>query len=120
MNQTTQRKELKPLLFALLVGFCGNATAATLFNSHVTFSLFPVIALVLSVYCLYQRYVSAPLQNDSPLLTGLSFIFGVLAYSVFVRVEHPEIGSNFIPLMLCMALLFWILSKLGLLSKKRT
>ncbi|HAD44146.1 MAG TPA: hypothetical protein DCF97_13610, partial [Plesiomonas shigelloides] len=55
MNEQTQKKELKPLLFALLTGFCGNASVGVLFNSHVTFSLFPLIALGLSVYCLYQR-----------------------------------------------------------------
>lgn len=119
MNEQTQKRELKPLLFALLTGFCGNASVGVLFNSHVTFSLFPLIALGLSVYCLYQRYVAAPLQNETPLLSGLSFLFGVLAYSVVVRVEHPQIGSNFVPLMLCMALLFWILYKMGLINRKK-
>ncbi|MGL5533567.1 MAG: DUF1422 family protein [Plesiomonas shigelloides] len=28
-------------------------------------------------------------------------------------------GSNFVPLMLCMALLFWILYKMGLINRKK-
>lgn len=44
------------LLLALIAGLSINGTFAALFSSIVPFSIFPVLSLLLTVYCLHQRY----------------------------------------------------------------
>ncbi len=46
------------LLLALVAGLSINGTFAALFSSIVPFSVFPIISLVLTVYCLHQRYLN--------------------------------------------------------------
>ena len=43
------------LLLALVAGLSINGTFAALFSSIVPFSVFPIISLVLTVYCLQDR-----------------------------------------------------------------
>jgi hypothetical protein len=43
-----------------------------------------------------------------PGLAAACFILGVLLYSAVVRAEYPSIGSNFVPAVLSVALVFWI------------
>lgn len=45
-------------------------------------------------------------------LVAACFLLGLLLYSVSMRVEHPQIGSNFLPSILCKALVFWMGFKL--------
>lgn len=109
MKQSGQDKGT--LLLALIAGLSINGTFAAVFSSIVPFSIFPIIALVLTVYCLHQRY----LNRTMPLLPGLAaacFILGVLLYSTVVRAEYPDIGSNFLPAVLSVALVFWIGSRM--------
>lgn len=54
MKQSGQDKGT--LLLALVAGLSINGTFAALFSSIVPFSVFPIISLVLTVYCLHQRY----------------------------------------------------------------
>ncbi|MEH0876512.1 YijD family membrane protein [Pectobacterium cacticida] len=96
------------LVLALLAGLSVNGAFAALFSSVVPFSIFPLIALVLSVYCLHQRYLHHSMPEGIPMLAAACFLLGLLIYSAIVRVEYPEIGSNFIPSILCVALIFWI------------
>ena len=43
-----------------------------------------------------------------PGLAAALFILGDLLYSTVVRAEYPDIGSNFLPAVLSVALVFWI------------
>ena len=104
----------KPILLAFLVGVCGNATLATLSVSQMAFSVFPLIALVLAAYMLYQEYLSVPMEGDTPLCTLLSFLIGVFGYSSFLRVQFPEMGTNFLSIIITLALLAWLAVKLGI------
>lgn len=56
MKQSGQDKGT--LLLALIAGLSINGTFAAIFSSIVPFSIFPLIALVLTVYCLHQRYLN--------------------------------------------------------------
>lgn len=103
------------LLLALIAGLSVNGAFTALFSSVVPFSLFPLLALVLSVYCLHQRYLHHEMPEGMPLLAAACFLLGLLVYSALVRVEYPQIGSNFLPAILCVALVFWI----GFRLKKR-
>ena len=47
-----------------------------------------------------------------PGLAAACFILGVLLYSTVVRAEYPDIGSNFLPAVLSVALVFWIGSRM--------
>lgn len=52
------------------------------------------------------------MSEGTPLLAAACFLLGLLLYSAIVRVEYPAIGSNFVPSILCVALVFWIGLKL--------
>ncbi|MFT8209756.1 MAG: YijD family membrane protein [Symbiopectobacterium sp.] len=108
-------QEKGTLVLALIAGLSVNGSFAALFSSIVPFSVFPLIALVLSVYCLHQRYLNIEMPEGMPLLAAACFLLGLLLYSALVRVEYPQIGSNFLPSLLCVVLVFWI----GLRLKKR-
>ncbi|MFO6427984.1 YijD family membrane protein [Escherichia coli] len=83
------------LLLALVAGLSINGTFAALFSSIVPFSVFPIISLVLTVYCLHQRYLNRTMPVGLPGLAAACFILGVLLYSTVVRAEYPDISSNF-------------------------
>ncbi|ACX86051.1 protein of unknown function DUF1422 [Pectobacterium parmentieri WPP163] len=101
-------QEKGTLVLALVAGLSVNGAFAALFSSIVPFSIFPLIALVLSIYCLHQRYLHHSMPEGIPMLAAASFLLGLLIYSAIVRVEYPAIGSNFIPSILSVALVFWI------------
>ncbi|MEL4016458.1 YijD family membrane protein [Dryocola clanedunensis] len=103
-----QLQEKGTLVLAFVAGLSINGTCAALFSSVVPFTIFPLIALVLTVYCLHQRYQNRTMPVGLPGLAAACFILGVLLYSAVVRAEYPAIGSNFVPAVLSVALLFWI------------
>lgn len=106
MKQTGQDRGT--LLLALVAGLSINGTFAALFSSIVPFSIFPLIALVLTVYCLHQRYQNRTMPVGLPGLAAACFILGVLVYSTVVRAEYPDLGSNFFPAVLSVLMVFWI------------
>ncbi|PWC09712.1 hypothetical protein B4923_19150 [Brenneria roseae subsp. americana] len=112
MTEQQPQQEKGTLLLALVAGLSVNGAFAALFSSVVPFSIFPLIALVLSIYCLHQRYMNHSMQEGTPMLVAACFLLGLLLYSAIVRVEYPVIGSNFVPSLLCVALVFWIGLKL--------
>lgn len=112
MTEQQPQQEKGTLLLALVAGLSVNGSFAALFSAIVPFSIFPLIALVLSVYCLHQRYMNHSMQEGMPMLVAACFLLGLLIYSAIVRVEYPDIGSNFVPSLLCVALVFWIGLKL--------
>ncbi|EEQ05348.1 YijD family membrane protein [Yersinia bercovieri] len=106
------RRETGTLLLALITGLAINGSFSTLFSAFVPFSIFPLLTLILAVYCLHQRYLNFAMPQGLPVLAAACFLLGILVYSAIVRVEHPAIGSNFVPSILSVALVFWILFKL--------
>jgi len=110
---TTQlRHENGTLLLALVSGLSVNGSFAALFSSIVPFTVFPIISLVLALYCLHQRYLNSAMPEGVPSLAAASFLLGLLVYSTLVRASYPEIGSNFWPAVFSVALVFWIGYKL--------
>lgn len=95
------------LLLALIAGLSINGAFAALFSSIVPFSVFPILSLLLTVYCLHQRYQNRSMPLGYRAWRRL-FILGVLLYSTVVRAEYPDIGSNFFPAVLSVAMVFWI------------
>lgn len=72
MKQSGQDKGT--LLLALIAGLSINGTFAALFSAIVPFSVFPVISLVLTVYCLHQRYQNRTMPVGwPPLVSFLAF-----------------------------------------------
>lgn len=106
MKQSSQDRGT--LLLALCAGLSINGTFAALFSSIVPFSIFPIISLVLTVYCLQQRYQNRTMPVGLPSLAAGCFILGMLLYSTVVRAEYPDIGSNFFPAVLSVVLVLWI------------
>ncbi len=104
----------KPLLLAFLTGLCANASLAALTVGQVAFSAFPIIAFALALYLLYQQYVEGPMEGATPICSAALFVVGALGYSSFLRVQHPEIGSNLIPVLVCLGLVIWVATKLGI------
>ncbi|WLI76511.1 YijD family membrane protein [Kosakonia sp. H02] len=106
MKQSGQEKGT--LLLALIAGLSINGTFTAIFSALVPFSLFPIISLVLTIYCLHQRYQNRTMPVGLPGLSAACFILGVLLYSAVVRAEYPDMGSNFLPALLSVILVFWI------------
>ncbi len=106
------RRENGTLLLAFIAGLALNGSFAALFSSVISFSVFPLIALVLAVYCLHQRYQHSAMPDGMPTLAAACFLLGMLLYSAVVRVEYPQIGSNFLPATISVILVFWIALKL--------
>jgi len=107
------------LIFSLIAGASANATLSGITLTEVAFSIFPLLCCLLAFYCMLQQYKTRAIEGDIPLLTGASFIVGALGYAVCIRVQEPEIGSNFFPLMVCMAIIFWMLHRVGLFSANK-
>ena len=57
VNQVNRGSEKKTLVLALIAGMCGDALLSWLTMSEVSFSIFPLIALVLSVQALYLSLI---------------------------------------------------------------
>lgn len=110
MNIATGRDK-GTLLLTFLTGLSLNGSFAVLFSAVVPFSIFPLIALCLSAWCLHQRYLNRAMPEGMPSLAAGFFLLGVLLYSALVRAEYPVIGSNFVPTILMVAVVFWIALK---------
>ena len=96
------------LLLAFITGLAINGSFSALFSTFVPFSIFPLIALGLSAWCLHQRYLNRNMPDGMPSLAAAFFLLGILVYSAMVRAEYPDIGSNFIPDILMTGLVFGI------------
>ncbi|MGC8400301.1 YijD family membrane protein [Enterobacter mori] len=105
MKQSGQDKGT--LLLALIAGLSINGTFAAIFSSIVPFSIFPLIALVLTVYCLHQRYLNRTMPVGLP-GWPLPALFWASCCIAPWCAEYPDIGSNFLPAVLSVALVFWI------------
>lgn len=105
------------LVLALIAGLSINGAFAAIFSSIVPFSIFPIITLVLSVYCLHQHYQDRAMPQGFPSLAAASFLLGLLLYSAIIRAEYPAIGSNFVPAILAVVVVFWIGRKLKRLDR---
>ena len=117
MEQQHQ-SERKFLFLALIAGICFSASIAVLFNDNFTFSVFPVVAFCLSLLAFYQQHEVQPLTEGTPLLTLACFLVGTFGYSAFIRMQMPDLGSNFFLLLLTMALVIWIVYKLNSAKQK--
>ncbi len=105
------------LILALIAGLSLNGSFMAMFSSVVPFSLFPLISLVLAVYSLHYHYHDSAMPQGFPSLAAASFLLGLLVYSAIIRAEYPAIGSNFIPAILAVVLVFWIGRKLKVLKR---
>lgn len=112
------KKEFGPLLMAFIAGISLNGSFNALFDSVITFSIFPLIALGFAVYFLHQRYVSQPMPEGMPSLVVCCFLLGLFLYSAVIRAQYLSMGSNFLLTIICVALVFWIGHKLGVLKPK--
>jgi hypothetical protein len=110
--------ERKTLVLAIIAGMCSNAIISSMLHSAVTFSIFSVIALALSLQMLYQQYLRHPVAEDIPMIGLACFFVGVFGHSAYLKAQHPEIGSNFFAIMITLLLLLWVGRKLGYIKKK--
>ncbi|USD32390.1 MULTISPECIES: YijD family membrane protein [Vibrio] len=117
VNQINRGSEKKTLVLALVAGMCGDALLSWLTMSEVSFSIFPLIALVLSVQTLYQEYLRNPVSEDIPLVGLACFFVGAFGHSAFVKAQHPDAGSNFFAIIVSLLLLLWIGKKLGFMGR---
>ncbi|CNH87709.1 putative inner membrane protein [Yersinia aldovae] len=111
-SEKQPHREMGTLLLALITGLAINGSFNVLFSAFVPFSIFPLLTLILAVYCLHQRYLNFAMPQGIPVLASACFLLGILLYSAIVRVEHPAMGSNFVPSILSVVLVFWIIFKL--------
>ncbi len=117
MNTNNHGSERKTLVLALIAGMCGDALLSWMTISQVSFSIFPVIALVLSVQALYQEYLRHPVAEDIPLIGLACFFVGAFGHSAFVKAQYPDAGSNFFSIIVVLLLMVWIGKKLGFIGR---
>ncbi len=120
-NKTSkaQRGEKKILLLSVILGMSANALLSSVFSSVIPFSIFPLIALVLSAQMLYQYYLLNPVAEEIPLIGLACFFIGAFGHAAFLKSHYPEMGSNFFSILVCLVLLFWVGKKLGYLTKRK-
>ncbi|WP_159657665.1 YijD family membrane protein [Vibrio atypicus] len=116
-NQVNRGSEKKTLVLALVAGMCGDAMLSWLTMSEVSFSIFPLIALVLAVQTLYQEYLSKPVSEDIPLIGLACFFVGAFGHSAFIKAQYPDAGSNMLAIFITLGLLVWVAKKLGYMSR---
>ncbi|MEZ9232051.1 YijD family membrane protein [Vibrio amylolyticus] len=116
-SQVNKGSERKTLVLALIAGMCGDSLLSWLTISEMSFSIFPLIALVLSVQALYQEYLRNPVSEDIPLVGLACFFVGGFGHSAFVKAQYPDAGSNLIAIVVVMLLMLWIGKKLGFIGK---
>ncbi|KOO05983.1 YijD family membrane protein [Vibrio hepatarius] len=117
-NQVDRGSETKTLVLAVIAGMCGDAMLSWLTMSEVSFSIFPLIALVLSVQALYQEYLSKPVSEDIPLVGLACFFVGAFGHSAFIKAQHPGAGSNMLAIFITLGLLLWVAKKLGFMERQ--
>lgn len=115
-NQVNRGSEKKTLVLALVAGMCGDAMLSWLTMSEISFSIFPLIALVLSVQALYQEYLRNPVSEDIPLVGLACFFVGAFGHSAFVKAQYPDAGSNMLAIFITLGLLLWVAKKLGFMN----
>ncbi|WP_261816246.1 YijD family membrane protein [Vibrio gallicus] len=108
----------KSLLFALISGMSISAFCASFTVPGFSFSIFPIICLVLSIQAIYQQYLKSPVTEDLPMLGLASLCIGFFGHSAFIKAQYPEAGTNFFAIIITMVLLIWIGNRLGYFSKK--
>lgn len=116
-NTNNHGSERKTLVLALIAGMCGDALLSWMTISQVSFSIFSVIALVLSVQALYQEYLRHPVAEDIPLVGLACFFVGAFGHSAFVKAQYPDAGSNFFSIIVVLLLMVWIGKKLGFIGR---
>lgn len=112
------RSERKTLILALVAGMCSDALLSWITMSSAPFSLFALIALVLSVQMLYQEYLTHPVAEEVPLVGLACFFVGAFGHSAFIKAQYPQEGSNFLSIVIVLLLIFWIGRKLGYIGRQ--
>ena len=114
----THNSERKTLFLAVIAGMCGNALLSSVTLNEISFSIFPLIALILAVQMLYQNYLANPVAEDIPMLGLACFFVGAFGHSAFIKAKYPEVGSNFFAIVVTLILLAWVGKRMGYLAKR--
>ncbi|HBC5915231.1 TPA: YijD family membrane protein [Proteus mirabilis] len=103
------RCEKSTLLLSVVIGVALHGSYSTLFNPLIgPWSIFPLISLVLAVYCLYQRYLNQPMTDGMPKLIFSFFLLGLFGYNAYLKTSNPEMGSNFFSSVCIVIIALWI------------
>ncbi|MEX6161572.1 YijD family membrane protein [Proteus mirabilis] len=103
------RCEKSTLLLSVVIGVALHGSYSTLFNPLTgPWSIFPLISLVLAVYCLYQRYLNQPMTHGMPKLIFSFFLLGLFGYNAYLKTSNPEMGANFFSSVCIVIIALWI------------
>ncbi len=92
-NKTSKAQcgEKKILLLSVILGMSANALLSSVRSSVIPFSIFPLIALVLSAQMLYQYYLLNPVAEDIPLIGLACFFIGAFGHAaLFICFMFPS------------------------------
>ncbi|MFM2486092.1 DUF1422 family protein [Celerinatantimonas yamalensis] len=103
---------------AALIGLSGHACLSMVTLTVVPLSVFPWLVLGLAAWLLYPCAINGDGIHYIPIYAAVCLVLGALLYSVILRVQHPELGSNFLPVLLCLAILIWLAVKLKWFSRQ--
>ncbi|OBT12952.1 hypothetical protein A9264_15515 [Vibrio sp. UCD-FRSSP16_10] len=116
-NKEGKTSDKKLLLLSLVCGMSISSFFSSLSIVGYSFSIFPLICLILAAQGMYQNYLNSPFDEDFPLLGIGSFLVGFFGHSAFIKAQYPDAGTNFFSIIFTLVLLALIGRKLGYLGK---
>jgi hypothetical protein len=109
---------IKWLLYTFLIGLSANACFSILTISLVKFSPFPFFTLFFAINHFYRIYIHEANNESSIRPAWAAFFIGLFSYSAFIGAQHPELGSNFLSIIITLILTIWLMYKLMFSSPK--
>ena len=108
---STNSISIKWLIYTFLIGLSLNACISVFTISQVTFSIFPFCTLFFTVNYFYSLYIKEADNEVTIRPAWAAFFIGVFSYSAFTGAMYPELGSNFISIMITLILGIWLMYK---------
>lgn len=110
--------ERKNLTYSLLAGISAAGSWFALFSGHVQFSIFPLLTCAVSLYALYDLYIEQAIEKGMGTQLFASFFIGFAGYVSYIKVTNPELGNNFVYILLALAAMTWLGAKRGAFISK--
>lgn len=102
---------LKWLLYTFLIGLSLNACLSIFTLTQIEFSIFPFCTLFFAINHFYSLYITESNNEISIRPAWAAFFIGIFSYSAFIGALYPELGSNFISIMISLILAIWLMYK---------
>lgn len=108
----------KWLIYTFIIGISLSACFYMLVESIIPFSIFPFLTLYLSVNRFYRMYNEGDQTELTITPAWASLLIGIFSYAALKGALYPELGSNFISVIITLVISIWFIYKLIFGNKK--